>query len=1041
MTYRKRRIKIRIDCMISSTTRDLPDHRAAVNHAVQRVGMYPLAMENLSAMPAADAISASLQLVDEAEIYIGVFGHRYGYIPDDSARNPTEISVTEMEYRQAMESGIPVLIYIMSDDHTMRVADVDKGPAAEKLDALKSELKTNHIVAFFDSPADLQTKVLQSLHEVKPTLDLEPDDLPAEAFLLPPPPEHYYHPPYILTNTFIGRRTELVDLDEWAASDDPIMVVEAIGGVGKSALTWHWVKERLATVRPDIGGVIWWSFYEGGTTVTSFIRHALAYITRQDPDALKELTYDERRDRLLDVLRGKPYLLVLDGFERALAAYHRLNAARMRDEEAESPDGPDDHCACTDPRDGDFLRQLAAAGPSKILIGTRLMPRDLQDHSGDPILGVQHKHLNGLHPDDAYDLMMDRGVKKATRATLDQFMEQFGYHSLLLKVVAGRIARFRRGRGDFDRWYAERGKHLKLADFDLKQRRTHILHYAFEGLDETRRKLLSQIAAFSDAVDYDTLAVFNPYLPLQPEPVTKPHQRHSLRRARRQAQRATTDAERAAAQQEIARLEAEYAEQQQRYADYEKALEAYPKSPDYKAALVHFDEVLTDLENRGVLQWDREQDTYDLHPIVRAYAFEQLEETDRVAAFERIRGHFESLPAEDYTTATELSDLKNTIEIYRALVGAGRLDDAAGFYIRRLGDALGYHIAAYHTMLELLMPLFPNGVDQLPTLADATQQSAIVNDFATALHYLGRAGEALVLDGLKIKINLEQKDAGNLGVGLANYADTLQNTNQLAAALRGKQLALELAAAARDRQGLALSYLNLLDLYRDTGQWEKAEFAYTTFHERPPSYRKKYWHSAVKRFYAAMLIYRGWEATTVLDEAEQLANEGQNAASMRQIQRWRGEVALMEGDLEAAVSHFNESVRLARKSGTAHTAVYMGYLAVARARQGSYDEARRLIEEALASRDGIYDSTAEVYLALGEREKAAHYAIEAYKWAWADGPPHSWWWHLERAKKLLAELGIEPPAMPPFDPTNVEPIPYEDEIRAFIAELKAMSEF
>ena len=29
------------------------------------------------------------------------------------------------------------------------------------------------------------------------------------------------------------------------------------------------------------------------------------------------------------------------------------------------------------------------------------------------------------------------------------------------------------------------------------------------------------------------------------------------------------------------------------------------------------------------------------------------------------------------------------------------------------------------------------------------------------------------------------------------------------------------------------------------------------------------------------------------------------------------------------------------------------------------------------------------------------------------------------------------PELPPFDPAKVEPIPYEDEIRAFIEELKA----
>ena len=46
---------------------------------------------------------------------------------------------------------------------------------------------------------------------------------------------------------------------------------------------------------------------------------------------------------------------------------------------------------------------------------------------------------------------------------------------------------------------------------------------------------------------------------------------------------------------------------------------------------------------------------------------------------------------------------------------------------------------------------------------------------------------------------------------------------------------------------------------------------------------------------------------------------------------------------------------------------------------------------------------------------------------------------MERTKKVLAELGVNPPDMPPFDPAKVEPIPYEDEIRAFIKECSKLT--
>ncbi|GAB4522392.1 MAG: hypothetical protein OHK0046_34850 [Anaerolineae bacterium] len=281
----------RIDVMLSSTSRDLPTHREIATNAILRSGMFPIIMETLTAS-LDDAISASLKMVDEAEVYVGLFAHRYGYIPDDPKRNPTRISVTEMEYRRAMERGIPVLIFVMDKTHTLTADDME--PTEEgrtKLAALKAELTTKHVVGFFTSPEDLRGHMLQALQnpEVKAKAQAmagENDPVDAPDSPLPAPPDFYADPPYTLTTEFIGRTDELRQLDAWAASPDPMMIVEAIGGMGKSAVTWQWVNAHaLTTGRYD--GVMWWSFYESGATMAAFIRHALAYLTGQHPDALK----------------------------------------------------------------------------------------------------------------------------------------------------------------------------------------------------------------------------------------------------------------------------------------------------------------------------------------------------------------------------------------------------------------------------------------------------------------------------------------------------------------------------------------------------------------------------------------------------------------------------------------------------------------------------------------------------------------------------------------------------------------------------------
>ena len=67
--------------MISSTSVDLPEHRQQVIQACQRLDFFPEAMEHLPARDA-DAIRASLEMVDTADLYLGIFAWRYGHIPE-----------------------------------------------------------------------------------------------------------------------------------------------------------------------------------------------------------------------------------------------------------------------------------------------------------------------------------------------------------------------------------------------------------------------------------------------------------------------------------------------------------------------------------------------------------------------------------------------------------------------------------------------------------------------------------------------------------------------------------------------------------------------------------------------------------------------------------------------------------------------------------------------------------------------------------------------------------------------------------------------
>ncbi|HLA45338.1 MAG TPA: DUF4062 domain-containing protein, partial [Aggregatilineales bacterium] len=132
----------RVDVMISSTARDLPDYRQQAMDACVRQGMFPIMMEHLPAMDE-DAISASMAMVDEAEIYLGIFARRYGYIPAGH-----EISITEIEYNRAVEREIPRLIFIIDDAYAHNTpADSDTSKQV-KHRALIERLKTEQVVNF-----------------------------------------------------------------------------------------------------------------------------------------------------------------------------------------------------------------------------------------------------------------------------------------------------------------------------------------------------------------------------------------------------------------------------------------------------------------------------------------------------------------------------------------------------------------------------------------------------------------------------------------------------------------------------------------------------------------------------------------------------------------------------------------------------------------------------------------------------------------------------------------------------------------------------
>lgn len=392
-----------------------------------------------------------------------------------------------------------------------------------------------------------------------------------------------------------------------------------------------------------------------------------------------------------------------------------FDPSKLRDDEVEPAKR-----SLIEPHAEEVVRGLTAAGPSKVLISTRLMLDALEGRFGQRMPGVGHVRLPGLTDADTVTLLARLGVHGDERA-ITGFFGRLANHPLLVGVVAGMLRDYRPDPGGFGRWLADpnAGGALALPDMDLTQRRAHILDAALAGLPPAHRRLLGWISVLAGAVDWATLEAINPFRPeppasvqtdfrqLGPEPVPSDYPQLMSAEDRPASQDVEADGR---TWQEVRDTRQAYETRlhAQNQRDMEK-LAAWRSSEAVARAKAQLDLALQDLEDRGLLWWDRPSNSYDLHPIVRAYVHDQLENADRVQANERIRDHFQALPPEDPDSAASVEDLRRTITIFRALIDIGRLDDASTLWQRTLGNVLVVGLGAYATVVELLTPLAIHG--------------------------------------------------------------------------------------------------------------------------------------------------------------------------------------------------------------------------------------------------------------------------------------------------------------------------------------------
>lgn len=986
--------------MISSTFTDLEEHRARLKQAIENHNLHASAMENDSAK-LIDVLDSSLEMVQDSEAYIGVISHKYGQTPKCPERNPDQLSITELEFNEALRLGRPILLFIMGEKHQGIKKDFEQDPAKQKkLNAFRERAKksssassVDRVYAVFENIADFEVKINRSLLELKEHLYSTFDTVEEETspkntnkdLIIPAAPALYAKPDYIGSHQFVGRQAELDSLSDWANRADPtnLLLFEAIGGTGKSILTWEWIKQHATIDRSDWAGCFWYSFYERGAYMQDFCQRALAYMTSHPLKEFKKRKTAEMKDELIAHLHAQPWLLILDGLERVLVAYHRIDAAEVSDEEVDTPTDKmlnRNPCDAIRDEDNDLLRAFAACAPSKILISSRLTPRVLLNQAGQPISGARRITLPGLRPVDAEKLLrscgekeeMDPEIRGDSTAIRNYLQENCDNHPLVIGILGGLINNYLPNRGNFDVWVADPrgGAGLDLASLDLTQRRNHILRTAIADLQPASRQLLSTLALLSQSVDFETLKAFNPHRPAE---------------------------------------------------DHE--------------ALSKLSETVHDLEQRGLLQYNRRERRYDLHPVVRCVAAAEIEEDDRQRYGQQVVNYFEAQTRVPYYQVQTLDELSAGLNIVRTLIKLGQFEKATNVYRESLSRALLFNLETYNETLTLLRPFFPTGWGRLPQEVSELNATFLANDTAIALQRCGDYQQALIAFEICLQSVLQQGGyEQEIETFLRNISFNLLEQNRLAKAINVCQLAVDFHVVHNSAEDFYRSRFILFELEYIFGNWKSAK---EIWWQLDPTGKKgpgvQYRPGKVELEFANWQFRQGTLEEIHLSAAISSAKKSNNRSVIRYVHRLRGDWQLELRNWNQAAESFHEAVCMARARHIQDARSETG-LALAKLKLGQLttEEARSEAERLAQLRYPANYYLALLWLELDESERATDHALTYYHWSWADGEPYVHRYELTKTTTLLQQMDVSIPELLPYDSAQDESFAWEADVRALI---------
>jgi tetratricopeptide (TPR) repeat protein len=280
-------------------------------------------------LPARDAsgIAVSLEMVDKADIYLGIYAWRYGWVPDFD--NPKKISITEMEFDHAVERKAAgelreILIFTAHEDHPFAKKDIEIGDEPQrKLAAFKTRACDGRVRQEFQSIEELRRHVGEALRDYL-RREREKEDSPQTTST--PQTSIPHNLPSL--QPFFGREAELKKIADaldpesrtWGA------LIDGPGGMGKTSLA---VRAAYDVSEEAFDKIVFVSLKsrelddDGLRDLSGFLISGLAELLNElakelGRDDIAKAVEDQRPRLLLEALRGRKTLLILDNLESLL---------------------------------------------------------------------------------------------------------------------------------------------------------------------------------------------------------------------------------------------------------------------------------------------------------------------------------------------------------------------------------------------------------------------------------------------------------------------------------------------------------------------------------------------------------------------------------------------------------------------------------------------------------------------------------------------------------------------------------------------------